>query len=75
MLRIVLLLLLTTASMATFAQDNEQLWQAIEQLRMRIDRLESEAGIIDEQKKEETDHYIHYLVDEDIDYGTLIDEL
>jgi hypothetical protein len=52
MLRIVLLLLLTTASMATFAQDNEQLWQAIEQLRMRIDRLESEAGIIDEQKKE-----------------------
>lgn len=30
---------------------------------------------VDAHKKEETDFYIHYLVDEDIDYGTLIDEL
>jgi len=40
-----------------------------------IDVLLNDEKKIDEQKKEETDHYIHYLVDEDIDYGTLIDEL
>jgi|SRR6056297_768487 len=28
-----------------------------------------------EEEKEETDEYIHYLMDEGIDYGTLIDEL
>lgn len=28
-----------------------------------------------EKRKIETDYYINYLVDEDIDYGTLIDEL
>jgi hypothetical protein len=40
-----------------------------------IDVLLNDEKEIDKQKKEETDHYIHYLVDEDIDYGTLIDEL
>jgi len=28
-----------------------------------------------QEKKKNADHYINYLVDEDIDYGTLIDEL
>jgi hypothetical protein len=28
-----------------------------------------------EKKKIESDYYINYLIDEDIDYGTLIDEL
>ena len=36
--------------------------------------MEEEKNII-EQKEIETDYYINYLVDEDIDYGTLIDEL
>ena len=36
--------------------------------------LEDEKEII-EKKKIETDYYINYLIDEDIDYGTLIDEL
>ena len=40
-----------------------------------IDVLLEDEKKIDMQKKEETDYYIHYLVDEDIDYGTLIDEL
>lgn len=40
-----------------------------------IDVLLEDEKKIEEQKKEETDLYIHYLVDEDIDYGTLIDEL
>ncbi|MFW5720901.1 MAG: hypothetical protein ACOCWW_00790, partial [Bacteroidota bacterium] len=37
--------------------------------------LEDEQEIIKNQKKEETDQYIDYLMDEDIDFGTLIDEL
>lgn len=37
--------------------------------------LEEEKEIIKNQKKEETDQYIDYLMDEGIDYGTLIDEL
>jgi len=40
-----------------------------------IDVLLEDEKKIEEQKKEETDFYINYLVDEDIDYGTLIDEL
>lgn len=40
-----------------------------------IDVLVDDEKKIDEEKKEETDYYINYLVDEDIDYGTLIDEL
>ncbi len=40
-----------------------------------IDILLEDEKRFEEDKKEETDFYIHYLVDEDIDYGTLIDEL
>ncbi|MBI9054274.1 MAG: hypothetical protein JEY96_10690 [Bacteroidales bacterium] len=36
--------------------------------------LEDKKDVI-EKKEIETDHYINYLVNEDIDYGTLIDEL
>ncbi len=44
MLRIVLLLLFSTAAMA---QDDQRLWEAIEQLKQRIDRLETNAGLTD----------------------------
>lgn len=44
MLRIVLLLLFSTAAMA---QDDHRLWEAIEQLKQRIDRLETNAGLTD----------------------------
>ncbi|MFC2104522.1 hypothetical protein ACFLS4_04130 [Bacteroidota bacterium] len=40
-----------------------------------IDVLLEEELKVDDHKNEETDFYIHYLMDEDIDYGTLIDEL
>lgn len=40
-----------------------------------IDILLEDEKKIEIEKKEETDFYINYLVDEDIDYGTLIDEL
>ncbi len=40
-----------------------------------IDILIENEKKIEKKKKEETDLYINYLVDEDIDYGTLIDEL
>lgn len=40
-----------------------------------IDILLEDEKKIEKEKKEETDFYINYLVDEDIDYGTLIDEL
>lgn len=40
-----------------------------------IDVLLENEKKIEKKKKEETDFYINYLVDEDIDYGTLIDEL
>lgn len=40
-----------------------------------IDVLLEDEKKIDDHKQEESDFYIHYLVDEDIDYGTLIDEL
>jgi len=40
-----------------------------------IDILLEEEKKPSEQKTEETDEYIHYLMDEGIDYGTLIDEL
>jgi len=40
-----------------------------------IDILLENEEKINKQKQEETDFYINYLVDEDIDYGTLIDEL
>lgn len=40
-----------------------------------IDILLEEEKKSFEQQKEETDEYIHYLMDEGIDYGTLIDEL
>jgi hypothetical protein len=36
--------------------------------------LEDKKDVI-EKKEIETDHYINYLVNENIDYGTLIDEL
>lgn len=36
--------------------------------------LEDEKEII-KNKEQETDQYLHYLMDENIDYGTLIDEL
>lgn len=39
-----------------------------------LDVLLEEKKPLDNHKKEETDFYIHYLLDEDIDYGTLIDE-
>jgi hypothetical protein len=51
MLRIVCVLLLTTVSLAAFAEDGEQLWQAIEQLQMRIERLEAKTGIAVEQNE------------------------
>lgn len=37
--------------------------------------MEEDEKQVIEQKEIETDYYINYLVDEDIDYGTLIDEL
>ncbi len=37
--------------------------------------LEEDKKKVDNHKKEESDFYIHYLLDEDIDYTTLIDEL
>jgi len=40
-----------------------------------IDVLLEEDKEIIVKKEIETDYYINYLVDEDIDYGTLIDEL
>ncbi|MEE4198924.1 MAG: hypothetical protein V2I54_14890 [Bacteroidales bacterium] len=40
-----------------------------------IDILLEEEKKSAEQEKEATDEYIHYLMDEGIDYGTLIDEL
>ena len=40
-----------------------------------IDFLLNDEKEIEEQKQKESDLYIYYLVDEDIDYGTLIDEL
>lgn len=40
-----------------------------------IDVLLEDEKKIDDYKQEESDFYIHYLVDENIDYGTLIDEL
>lgn len=40
-----------------------------------IDVLLEDKKKVDNHKKDETDFYIHYLLDEDIDYGTLIDEL
>ena len=39
-----------------------------------IDVLINDEKEIEEQKQEETDYYIYYLIDENIDYGTLIDE-
>ncbi len=39
-----------------------------------IDVLLEDKKKVDNHKKDETDFYIHYLLDEDIDYGTLIDE-
>lgn len=49
--RIICVLLLSSVSMAAFAEDDEQLWQAIEQLKMRVERLEAKTGIADEQKE------------------------
>lgn len=40
-----------------------------------LDVLLEDKKEVNNHKKDETDFYIHYLVDEDIDYGTLIDEL
>lgn len=51
MIRIVLLLLITTASVTVFAEGDKQLWQAIEELKMRIEQLEAKAGVAEEPKK------------------------
>jgi hypothetical protein len=51
MFRVICALLLTAFSMAAFAEDEEQLWHAIEQLQMRIERLEAKTGIAGEQKE------------------------
>ncbi len=51
MIRLVLLLLITMASVTAFAEGDEPLWQAIEQLKMRIEQLEAKAGIAEEPKK------------------------
>ena len=40
-----------------------------------IDVLLEDKKKIDDHEQEESDFYIHYLVDENIDYGTLINEL
>lgn len=37
--------------------------------------MEDDKRKLDNHKNEESDFYIHYLLDQDIDYGTLIDEL
>ena len=37
--------------------------------------LDDDKEIVQKKEKIETDYYINYLVDDDIDYGTLIDEL
>lgn len=45
MLRIVLLLFFSTSSV--MAEDDQRLWEAIEQLKQRIERLETNAGLAD----------------------------
>nr|MDA3869491.1 hypothetical protein [Gammaproteobacteria bacterium] len=51
MLRIVLLLLFSTSVMA---QDDQRLWETIEQLKQRIERLEINAGLADKSQSSET---------------------
>ena len=51
MIRVVCFLLLTTVSMASVAENDEQVRQEIEQLKLRIEQLEAEAGSADEQKE------------------------
>lgn len=51
MMHLIIMLLLSTFATASFAEDDKQLWQEIEQLKLRIERLEAEAGIVDEKKK------------------------
>ncbi len=51
MIRMVLLLLITTTSVTALAEGDEQLWQAIEQLKMRVERLEAATGIAEEPKQ------------------------
>ena len=48
MLRIILLLLISTVATA---QDDQRLWQSIEQLKQRIERLEANAGLVDNQRE------------------------
>jgi hypothetical protein len=48
MVRIILLLLFSTSAMA---HSDQQLWEAIAELKARIERLEADAGIVGEQKK------------------------
>jgi hypothetical protein len=50
MLRIVLLLLFSTSVMA---QDDQRLWETIEQLKQRIERLETNAGLADKSRPSE----------------------
>lgn len=51
MLRIMLLLLFSTTAMA---QDDQRLWETIEQLKQRIERLEANAGLVDNPRKKVT---------------------
>ncbi len=53
MIRIFLLVLITLASVTASAASEEQLWQAIDQLKARIERLESQAGIVEPPAKVE----------------------
>lgn len=51
MLRIILLLLISTVASA---QDDPRLWESIEQLKQRIERLEKNAGLADKSQSSET---------------------
>jgi len=50
-MRIIIFLLLSSIPLASFAGDDEQMWQAIEQLKQRVERLEAEAGIVGAEKE------------------------
>ena len=51
MLRIILLLLISTVATA---QDDQRLWESIEQLKQRIERLEAHAGLVDKPREKVT---------------------
>jgi len=50
-MRIKIVLLLCSIPLTSLAGDNEQMWQEIEQLKQRVERLEAEAGIVGVEKE------------------------